>query len=374
MTSPDASYEIEALKVGTHTSAGGEVVGVATADLDALAAAYDPATWRAPVVIGHPEHEDPAWGWVDALERRGEVLVAKLGELEPQFLEAVRAGRYRNVSVSLYKPEAAANPRPGGWYLRHLGFLGAQPPAVKGLAPAQFADGGLDAIDTVELGEISPFSLADAFRGLRNWLLARFGAEAADEALPEGLVSSVQEQAARADAPAEVAGEAEPLPFAEQHEESDDVTMDPNAPHAAEVEALKAELAAREARLTERERAARRREDEAFLEGLVKEGRALPVEADRLVAFMARLRGDDSVELGEGTDLAAVFRDEVLAGLPKQVDFAERAPGGGDDPARGDDPVELSERARKYQAEQRAQGVEIPMWRAVQAVEHGGGE
>jgi hypothetical protein len=45
--------------------------------------------------------------------------------------------------VALYKQF----PLTGGPYLRHLGFLGAAPPAVKGLAPVRFVDSEFHEID-----------------------------------------------------------------------------------------------------------------------------------------------------------------------------------------------------------------------------------
>ena len=45
-------------------------------------------------------------------------------------------GRFRNRSVSLYGDLDGRGP-----YLRHVGLLGATPPAVKGMAPIKFAEG-----------------------------------------------------------------------------------------------------------------------------------------------------------------------------------------------------------------------------------------
>ena len=52
----------------------------------------------------------------------------------PQFTDWVAAGRYKKRSASFYTADHPSNPTPGKPYLRHVGFLGAQPPAVKGLA------------------------------------------------------------------------------------------------------------------------------------------------------------------------------------------------------------------------------------------------
>ncbi|MCE7932770.1 MAG: hypothetical protein DYH17_15530, partial [Xanthomonadales bacterium PRO6] len=104
------------------------------ADLSAIAAAYEPAAYRAPVVIGHPEDDHPAYGWALGLSLADDGLWAEV-EVTPELVDAIEAGHYRAVSVSLWPPGASGNPKPEGWSLKHIGFLGAKPPAVKGLAP-----------------------------------------------------------------------------------------------------------------------------------------------------------------------------------------------------------------------------------------------
>ncbi len=84
---------------------------------------------------------------------------------------------------------------PGVYYLRHVGFLGAQPPAIKGLAPVEFADDA-DAV-TIEFGEANARTIADLFRALRDFLIAEHGQDSADKALPGFQVSWLAEDAAR---------------------------------------------------------------------------------------------------------------------------------------------------------------------------------
>jgi len=105
-------------------------------DLDRLAAGYDPSLQPAPVVLGHPADDAPAYGWLRRLRRAGQSLWAQLEKVDPAFEALLRGGRFRQRSVSLYK----TFPATGGPYIRHLGFLGAAAPAVKGLAPVRFAD------------------------------------------------------------------------------------------------------------------------------------------------------------------------------------------------------------------------------------------
>lgn len=154
---------IAILRPGRYTSADGTPVEFSEADLRQAAEAYDPSLHEAPIVVGHPEHDAPAWGWVRALRYDG-LLWALPWQVDPAFAELVRAGRYRKVSASLYRPDSPANPKPGVWYLRHVGFLGAQPPAVKGLPQVQLQDAeGVVVLREVDLPK-------DAVRRLLAWL------------------------------------------------------------------------------------------------------------------------------------------------------------------------------------------------------------
>ena len=130
---------VHVLKAGPHRDMHGNPVSFTAGDLSAIAANYRPERHPAPVVIGHPTTNGPAFGWITAFAAyRGE-LEAELDRLDPAFVAAVREGRYQTRSISLYPPEHPQNPRPGAWYPRHLGFLGGMPPAVKGMRPAELA-------------------------------------------------------------------------------------------------------------------------------------------------------------------------------------------------------------------------------------------
>ncbi len=119
---------IEIFRAGTHTDSNGRQRTWTRADLDKTVASYDPEHNEAPVVIGHPKNNGPAYGWVEGVKRVGDLLVAKLKQVEPQFAELVTAGRYKKRSASFYADGS----------LRHIGFLGAAPPAIKGLKDFAF--------------------------------------------------------------------------------------------------------------------------------------------------------------------------------------------------------------------------------------------
>jgi hypothetical protein len=100
---------------------------------------YNVSVHEAPIVIGHPKIDDPAYGWVSSLATNdfGEIE-AEIDQVEPAFAELVNAGRFKKVSASFYNPDSEINPVKGTYYLRHVGFLGATPPAIKGLGNVSF--------------------------------------------------------------------------------------------------------------------------------------------------------------------------------------------------------------------------------------------
>lgn len=122
-----------------------------TDELQAIADGYDAAANPAPLVIGHPKMDDPAYGWVSGLSVEDGMLVAQPDRVEPSFAEIVREGRYAKVSAQFYPPDHPHNPKPGVHYLKHVGFLGAHAPGVKGLGTVSLADGDAGPLLTIDL-------------------------------------------------------------------------------------------------------------------------------------------------------------------------------------------------------------------------------
>ena len=124
--------KFEIFKTGSHTSDKGIQKEYSLDDLNFIAQSYKPDEDEAPIVIGHPLDNSPAYGWVSSLEvtEDGKLVADAPDEkLHPDFLSAVQEGRYKKRSISL---------TPDG-KLRHIGFLGGAAPAIKGLADIQFS-------------------------------------------------------------------------------------------------------------------------------------------------------------------------------------------------------------------------------------------
>ncbi|SFT73900.1 peptidase [Halomonas saccharevitans] len=320
---------IEIFRPGTHTDMSGETIGFTEQQLRESAAAYDPALHEAPIVVGHPRHDHPAYGWVKSLAF-ADTLTAEPDQVEPQFAELVESGRFKKVSASFYRPDSPANPKPGVYYLRHVGFLGAQPPAIKGLKQIEFADGDTGVVE-LEFGEIRGGILQRLFRGLRDKLIADDGLEAADKVLPDWEIEHLEER----DAPSYGERPSHQPPHPKPTLEVTDVDKQ-------ELERREREAAERENRLKEQEAAFAERERKAqaeasahLVDDLVTQGRVLPKHRDGLVAFMANQDAEEALEFGEGSDKVKTTDRAWLEGflkeLPVAVDYSERAAAGGDD-------------------------------------------
>lgn len=182
---------IEIFKAGKRADAHGNVVEITVADLQQAVDAYNVEYHESPAVIGHPKHNAPAYGWVKRLQLDGEVLFAEFDQVDPEFAEMVEKGRFKKISSSFYLADSPNNPCPGNLYLRHVGFLGAMPPAVKGLRNPEFADNEQGVVD------FSDWMEANLWRRLRDWFIGKYGQEEADSALPDYLVASVHEASIR---------------------------------------------------------------------------------------------------------------------------------------------------------------------------------
>lgn len=334
---------IEAFHVGTFTDMHGRKFSYTHEDLRAMCAAYDPAVFAAPLVIGHPTTEAPALGWLGKLAMQGDrVVAADHDQVNPEFAGLVKDGAYKKVSLSMFKPDAPDNPKPGVWYPRHLGFLGAQQPALTGLKAVNFA-GGEDGYVTFS-AEYDDMTVAGLFRSIKNFLLVKFGAtdkQAVEDALPEYLLNDLQLSASQelAEARAE-AGTASPMFSASGGSPATDPpTTKAGDPMSDPLKAAQDAAAAEKARADELQRrmdaqaqSARSAEFAAKADALVKEHKLHPDEVEGFVAFMARPDAQHTVEFAAADGTAKSFNardwmDKFIARRGALVPVGEAAAG-----------------------------------------------
>ena len=317
--------------------------------IETAVATFDPNFHEPPAVIGHPEHDDPAYGTVTAVKldaRDGKkILLAKFKDVEPSFADMVKAGRFSKRSAAFY---------PDG-RLRHVGFLGAMPPAVKGLKNISFVDGAGKPL-TFEFSETSPWAweaIAGVLRRLREYFIEKEGAERADAIIPEWNIQDVSEEKARASQPT-TSIEEDPMKFTEfwsafnifkklggKDEEIDAlVATGQGAAGAgfseADVEAARKKAADEaEARVraefaeSQKTAAKKQRDDQvaAWVEKKVEDGVIPPAIRDKgMVAFMQGLP-DEKIAFAEGQEKQSGLEwfKEFIDTLGKSPLFAEIA-------------------------------------------------
>lgn len=296
--------------------------------IDKAVASFDAARHEPPLVIGHPKENAPAWGWVaelkSGMKNNVKSLLARFRQVQPEFEELVKAGRYKKRSASFY-PDGS---------LRHVGFLGAAPPAVKGLADVGFAEAGA----VFEFGG-SEWAVARIFRRLREWLIEKDGVETADRIVGDWEINDIQRDAdqemeAQA-APFNEKSGAAPLvgPTTEKKEaDMPDKSFTEADMAAAVAKAKKDGKEEAAAEFAEKEKgrmaAERRAQVDGLIQGGVKDGRILPAwVAMGLADFMAGLDAEEEISFSEdgGKKSHYAWFADFLAKLPKLVEFRELA-------------------------------------------------
>ena len=123
---------VEVFRVGEHTDSKGSTRKFDRDFLEQVVANFNAEQHEPPAVVGHPEMNAPAFGWVRELRLDGNSLEARFADTNDDFEEMVQKRAFPKRSSSFYLQPPS---------LRHVGFLGAQPPALKGLREIQFSDG-----------------------------------------------------------------------------------------------------------------------------------------------------------------------------------------------------------------------------------------
>jgi len=313
---------IEIFRAGTHRDDAGNTHTFTPAQLAEMVATYNATLREAPLTVGHPKDNLPAYGWVKRvfINAAGHLAVDP-HQVDPAFAEMVRSGRFKKRSASFYPPGAPHNPTPGKWYLRHVAFLGAQPPAVAGLRDIGFAD---DAAEALSFSET-----ADEPAQTEEYLMSD-----ADKAELERLRA---ESKAKDDALAKA-------------------TADLKAANDAAGAAQK-----QVASFAEKAAADRRAAFVSFAEAEIKAGRLLPKDKQTAIAALETLAAaEQPLSFSEGGTTTQITPMQMCAWLQGHmssrtaaVSFGEMAGGGADVgfDARGKSDDEVDRAAQAYQAQ-----------------------
>jgi hypothetical protein len=371
---------INIFKTGTHTSSNGATLDFSEDKLQGSAESYSPSVHEAPIVIGHPKDNGPAYGWIKSMEFSEGSLDAIPDQVNEDFAEMVKKGSFKKVSASFYLPDAPNNPSPGNLYLRHVGFLGAQPPAIKGLSAVDFSEQEEGVVEFEEdwRTAMDMSSIAQIFKAMREFIIDKFSKDEADKTLPDYLIDDL-----RTSAEERRKAEASPVTdFSESETDPEhDMKLDEALAKVNDLESQNTQLESDKQKLadeneslkskvtsfTEAENKRRKEALTAKVDALVKDGKVTPAEREKVLAFAERL-GDQTVDFGEADDQKGLdAQSEYLKSLEERqpaVDFKEHSgdENGGEQPQTAQS---LAAKAVEYQEEQRKAGRNISIAEAV---------
>jgi len=289
---------IDVFKTGTHTDMAGVTRTWTEADLDKIVAASQDLA--APAVIGHPKIDAPAWGWVDEVKKEAGRIWVRFSDLVPEFAEMVKKKMFPNRSIAL-NPDLS---------IRHIGFLGAVPPAVKGLERIKFTD--VEPMVVIEFSEE-----ADLLDRVFNRMKAFFISE-------ENKHKNKEEPMTKTFTQEELNAEVKEKLNSQKTE------------YASKIASLEDERKKRDEKIAkmESERKAERQEVRkqnvtSFGELLKKDGHFLPAwKKMGLSTFMQQIEEmPTEIEFAEGKkETPGAFFRRFLLELPKVVTFKEVAP------------------------------------------------
>lgn len=380
---------LRVLKTGTFTDRHGTPITISPEMLERVVTNYNPELSETPLVVGHPKHDDPAYGWVEKFKVDGNELLAWPKQVSPEFAEAVRAGRYKKISCAIREDGS----------IRHIGFLGAEPPAVKGLGSAEFSDSDKPKFE-VELGEQDWQTAKGLFRNILG-ILRKFRDRIIDEdGIEDADKVAYSERLDWMMADIDNLGENGRVEFSEHFSKESDV--DPKQFEAALTKAneaidaqkntiaqlsekntsletkitdLQTKLDGQVTAIADGERKRISREFAEFCEPMISAGAMTPYAKSIAVELCDRLQGVTEVELSEGDGEAKKVPavealKNLLAALPHGVELGEvatrRSAGGKVDLSDSD---QLLSAAQDYQLSEKQKGREVSIAEAVTYVQ-----
>ena len=336
-------------------------------DLDELVSNFHEVGFVPPVTVDHRE-SGPAYGWLEEFERRGKKLWAKVRFTVAEFAEAVRQGLFRNRSLEIYRDYQGK-----GKLVRALTFLGARVPEVKGLGDFVFDD----------QGEVLKIDYGETKQRRTKEMPTNEEIRAAVAAMSEAdlrQVEGVQRIVTPLEEKVKSQGD-EIVSFQEELGKLKGGATEPEPKLEIPAEVQK--------RIDEMEKQIDRQRREIFSERLENEiaelkrdGKFLPAwETRGIVAFMETLEfGGEVVKFGEGAaakeEKSSAWFREFLKSMPEIVKMGETAdeevPAGVDVPKSDGkcpvDNVDLTVKAKAYEAEMKKQGTPVSFSEALRVV------
>jgi len=272
---------------------------ITSKNLDEIIENFAVDNYKPPVVIGHPDDDAPAMGFVTGVKRMGGRVIGTLSII-PEFAELLKREIYKYISPAIWIE--------GAYRLKHVAFVPS--PAMKELDP--------NALNATERRVVFQFSEDD------GGLLDAGRSSPTDKTKQENRKEEVQ-------MPDDKVPEAK---FTENqmHALVDAAVSDQTAKLRLEVKNFSEKIAQYEKEKSswESEKAEflneqKKSEIISFADKLIKEGKMLPKDKDHEVEFMMSLDSEKTIKFADKETTSLKNYQAMIGKRPKLIEFNEIA-------------------------------------------------
>lgn len=327
----------EIFKTGIHKDSKGTERNWTNEDLETIKSNFEKYNPDVPICVGHPKSNSPAYGWIDTLKIEGEKLFASFKQVQDEFKQAVNKGLFKTRSISL-TPDLK---------LRHLAFLGAQAPAIKGMEAFQFENNEDDIL--IE------------FQEERTNMEIQEQLDKAKDELKSGSQGGTKSQSDRA------------LDFCETIDDRRSNFNCTGGKEQKQIELLQKENADLKAQILQQQQEAQSKDFEDFCDKAIEKGNILPAQKDSVINILSAC-SNTNFEFADDTGKTPVQEFKEFVSSLKQMDFEEIA---NKKKLQIDEAIDFSdsqtilEAIQKTQADYKSRGVEINPATALDIVKKG---
>jgi len=329
----------------------------------------------APFVVGHPKDNAPAYGWTGDIKRDGNVILVKGAKVHDEFASGVEKGLWPNRSIRIGKDK-------GGFYLRHVGFLGALAPAIEGMDAIYSVNTDDECFD-YSIDSMTPTTVSRLMRRMRDFLIEKYGVEYADKVIPDYEIESLSEHAnslREEDSNTPSYSNTDPKPGDKPMPDFTQADIDAAVEKATKAAQEKAATDfAEKQEVNDKELTVERNkrlviEFSGDISALLDTGQLLPAQTEGMAEFMLQLSDTNEAQFefsaGEKDKVETIKKSplkwfqQFTKSIGKQIDLSE-SDAGKSSAVDGDDAKAIANAAVQYRKAQADAGISISTTQAV---------
>lgn len=304
------TVKMELFRAGSQTDSSGHTKEWTEKDLDKIVSQFKSEGDEVPATLGHKVTDAPAFAWFKKVWRDGNTLFGEMGDIVPEFATMLKNKMFKNRSIAL-RPDLS---------LRHIAFLGAERPAIKGLENFAFKAED-EEFTTIEFSENDETILTAIKETITNLFTK--------ELKPEDSEMAELEEAK--------------LKIAEL-EKSNGEFSEKVKTLESEKETISKELETEKNTFSEYKENQVKSEFSAYLDKQIEAGKIFPANKEANLKLMLSLNGQESLDYAEGDETVKKSQVDVfkanLESAKEVINFSETATK--DKSASGDASVEIS--------------------------------